>query len=66
MSPPPPPSRHQRRDTLIVYGALAVVILILGVVLHRSFMHTLEVAVLFFVVTALWSLYRLRTRPPKQ
>jgi hypothetical protein len=65
MGPPPPASPHQRRDTLLVYGALAAIILILGVALGRSFTHTLILAVFFFVVTALWALYRLRVRPPK-
>jgi hypothetical protein len=62
----PVPSPHQRRDTLLVYGALAVIILILGVALGRSFSQTLVLAALFFVVAALWSLYRLRPRPPKR
>lgn len=65
MGPPPPPSPHQRRDTLLVYGALAVIILILGVALGRSVVHTLVLAAFFFVVTALWALYRLRARPPR-
>jgi uncharacterized membrane protein len=65
MGPPPPPSPHQRRDTLIIYGVLSVIILILGVALGRSFIHTLVLAVFFFVVTVLWALYRLRARPPK-
>jgi hypothetical protein len=63
---PPQPSAHQRRDTLLLYGALAAIILILGVALNRSFTHTLVLAVLFFVAASLWSLYRLRSRPPKQ
>ena len=65
MPPPPPPSRHQRRDTVLVYGALSVIILILGVALGRSFLHTLILAVFFFVVTVLWAFYRLRARQPK-
>lgn len=65
MPPPPPPSPHQRRDALIVYGVLAVIILIVGMAFGRSFGHTLILAVFFFVVTALWALYRMRPRPPK-
>jgi hypothetical protein len=66
MRPPPPPSAHRRRDTLLVYGSFALIILVLGVALHRSFLRTLVLAGLFFVVTSLWTLYRLRLRPPKQ
>jgi hypothetical protein len=51
---------------MLVYGGLSVVILILGVALGRSFIHTLILAVFFFIVTVLWALYRLRARPPKQ
>lgn len=61
--PAPAQSKHRLRDTLIFYGGVSLVILVLGVVLGRGFGRTLVLAILVFVASSLWAMYRLRRRP---
>lgn len=56
--------KHPLRDTIIVYGAFSILILILGTALGRGFGRTLVIAALVFVVTTIWSMYRLRRKRP--
>jgi len=59
---PPRHVKHPYRDTLIVYGALALVILVFAAATGGSIGHALVVAVFFFVAASAWSLFSWRRR----
>ncbi|MDQ2985060.1 MAG: hypothetical protein M3R70_14240 [Actinomycetota bacterium] len=51
------------RDSAIVYGGLALIILVVGFVTGGGFVKTIIIAVAFFVVATAWSWWRFRERP---
>ncbi len=54
--------KHPYRDTLLVYGALAIVILVFAAATGGNMGHALVIAVLFFVLASAWSLAAWRRR----
>ncbi len=60
--PAPPPPKHPYRDTLIVYGVLAILIVVVAWVTGGAVGKAVVIAAFFFVVASLWSLYRWRSR----
>ncbi len=60
--PEPPPLRHPVRDTLLVYGALAVGIVLFGWATGGDVSRSVLVALAFFAAASAWSLVRLRQR----
>jgi membrane protein implicated in regulation of membrane protease activity len=60
--PEAPPPRHPYRDTLVVYGVLAVLIVIVAWLTGGAVGKAAVIAVFFFVVASSWSLYRWRRR----
>ncbi|HEX4527000.1 MAG TPA: hypothetical protein VH108_09720 [Gaiellaceae bacterium] len=60
--PEAPPPRHPYRDTLLVYGVLAVLIVIAAWLTGGAVGKAAVIAVFFFVVASGWSLYRWRRR----
>jgi hypothetical protein len=60
--PEVPAPKNPYRDTLLVYGGLSVVIVIVSAVTGGSIGRAAVVAVLFFVVASGWTMYRFRAR----
>ena len=60
--PETPPPRHPYRDTLIIYGALAIVLVLIAWLTHGAVGKAAVVAGFFFVVASSWSLTRWRRR----
>ncbi len=60
--PETPPPKHPYRDTLIVYGALAILIVLVAWLTNGAVGKAAVIAVFFFVVASAWSLYRWRRR----
>ena len=60
--PEAPPPKHPYRDTLIVYGALALLIVVVAWLTNGAVGKAAVIAVFFFVVASGWSVYRWRSR----
>jgi Flp pilus assembly protein TadB len=60
--PESPPLKHPYRDTLLVYGALAVIVVLIGWATGGPVGRAAVVAIVFFVLASTWSLYRRRSR----
>ncbi len=60
--PEEPPPKHPYRDTLLVYAGFAVVIVLVAWATGGGVLHALEIAVAFYVVASVWSIYRWRAR----
>ena len=60
--PEAPRPSHPYRDTLIVYGVLALLIVLVAWLTDGAVGKAVVIAAFFFVVASLWSLYRWRTR----
>jgi Na+/melibiose symporter-like transporter len=60
--PDPPITRHPYRDTAIVYGCLAVVVVLVAWATGGGFAKALVVAGVFFVIATGWSFYRIHRR----
>ena len=60
--PDTPRPSHPYRDTLIVYGVLALLIVLVAWLTDGAVGKAVVIAAFFFVVASLWSLYRWRTR----
>jgi hypothetical protein len=60
--PEPPPPKHPYRDTLIVYGAFAVAIVIVAWLTGGGVGRAVIVAAVFYVAACSWSFYRWRGR----
>ena len=60
--PESPPPRHPYRDTLIVYGALAILIVVVAWLTNGDVGKAAVIAGFFFVVASAWSVYRWRSR----
>ncbi len=63
--PEAPPPKHPYRDTLIVYGVLAILIVLVAWVTGGAVGKAVVIAAFFFVVASVWSIYRWR-RPCAQ
>ena len=61
-APEPPPPRHPYRDTLLVYGALAVIVVLVAWATGGGLWKALAVAAAFFIAATGWNTYRLRQR----
>ena len=60
--PESPPPKHPYRDTLIVYAAFAVIIVLVAWATGGTVSSAILVAAVFFVVATAWSMFRWRTR----
>ena len=60
--PEAPPPKHPYRDTLLVYGALALSLVLIAWLTGSSVGKAAIIAAFFFVVASLWSGYRWRNR----
>jgi membrane protein implicated in regulation of membrane protease activity len=60
--PDVPPPKNPFRDTLLVYGGLSLVIIIIAWVTGGSVTKAALVAILFFAVASSWTMYRFRAR----
>ena len=61
-SSPDASPKHPFRDTLLIYGVLAIVIVLVAWLTGGALGQAALIAGLFFVVASLWSLARLRAR----
>ena len=57
-----PPPKNPVRDTLMVYGVLAVIIVLVAWLTGGSLGRAVVIAALFFVVACGWTLWRFRVR----
>jgi Flp pilus assembly protein TadB len=64
--PPHQPTKRPYRDTFLVYGALAVVVVIVAWLTGGSLARAVVVALAFFAAASLWNVYRLRTRKDRE
>ena len=55
-------TRHPYRDTAIVYGVLAVIVVLVAWLSGGGLVRGLAVAAVFFLVAVGWSFYRIRRR----
>jgi len=60
--PESPRPKHPYRDTLIVYGVLSILIVLVAWATNGAVGKAAVIAVFFFVVASAWSLYRWRSR----
>jgi hypothetical protein len=60
--PESPPPKHPYRDTLLVYGAFAVIVVLVAWATGGGVAKAAIVAVIFFSVASAWNVYRWRTR----
>jgi hypothetical protein len=60
--PERPPLRHPYRDTLVVYGVLALVIVLIAWASGGNVGNAVAVAAVFYVAATAWSLTRWRRR----
>ncbi len=57
-----PPPKNPYRDTLLVYGGMALVILIVAWLTGGSVAKAVLVAAVFFVIASGWTMYRFRVK----
>lgn len=60
--PEEPAPKHPYRDTLIVYAALAVVVVLFAWISGGSVLRAIPIALLVFVAASAWSIFRWRQR----
>jgi Flp pilus assembly protein TadB len=60
--PETPPPKRPYRDTLILYSALAVLIVVVAWLTGGGLRNAVEWAVVFFVVATAWSFWQWRVR----
>jgi hypothetical protein len=60
--PETPAPKHPYRDTLLVYAAFAVVIVIVAWATGGAVVRAIVIAAFFYVAASLWSITRWRTR----
>jgi ABC-type transport system involved in Fe-S cluster assembly fused permease/ATPase subunit len=60
--PDTPPPKHPYRDTLLIYGAFALVIVLVAWGTGSSVARAIVIALFFYVVASAWSITRWRTR----
>ena len=56
------PPKHPIRDTLLVYGAFAVIIVLVAWATGGGVARAAVVGVVFFAVASAWNVYRLRAK----
>jgi membrane protein implicated in regulation of membrane protease activity len=64
--PDSPPPKHPYRDTLLVYGGLALVIVLVAWVTGGDVVNAIEIAAVFYVLASAWSITRWRRRLREQ
>jgi cytochrome bd-type quinol oxidase subunit 2 len=60
--PPPKVPRHPFRDSAILYGILAVVIVVVSALTGGGLARGIVIAIAFFVAATGWSWWRFRER----
>jgi len=60
--PDVPRPEHPYRDTLLIYGGLAVAIVLIAWLTGTAIGKAVVIAIFFFVVASAWSVYRWRGR----
>ena len=60
--PEQPPPKHPYRDTLLVYGGLAIVVVLIAWATGGNVAKAAIIAALFFVVATAWNVVRWRAR----
>ena len=60
--PEAPPPKHPYRDTLLIYGAFALVIVLIAWATGSNVGRAIVIALFFYVVASLWSIARWRVR----
>jgi Flp pilus assembly protein TadB len=60
--PETPPPKHPYRDTLIVYAALAAIVVLVAWATGGAVGKAALVAIVFFVVASAWNVYRWRMK----
>jgi membrane protein implicated in regulation of membrane protease activity len=60
--PDVPPPKRPIRDTLLVYGGLAIVIVLVAWLTGGSVRNAVVIAAFFFVVASGWSIWRFRAK----
>ena len=60
-SPPAIPKRPYR-DTVLVYGGMALIIVLVGALTGGGLLRSIVIAVLFFVTATAWNWRRFRRR----
>jgi Flp pilus assembly protein TadB len=61
-APDPPPPKHPYRDTVIVYGAFAVIVVLVAWATGGDVKKAAVVAIVFFLLATAWNTYRLFQR----
>ena len=59
---PEAPVKNPYRDTFAVYGALAVIVVVVSWLTGGSVGRAIVIALFFFLAASAWSVYRLRAR----
>jgi nicotinamide riboside transporter PnuC len=60
--PDQPPPKSPFRDTLIVYGALSLIVVVVAWLTGGSIGRAIVIAAFFFVVASGWTIWRFRAR----
>jgi drug/metabolite transporter (DMT)-like permease len=60
--PDVPPPKRPYRDTLLVYGGLSIVIVVVAWLTGGSLANAVVIAAFFFVVASAWTIWRFRVR----
>jgi hypothetical protein len=60
--PEVPPPKNPYRDTLIVYGALSLIIVLVAWLTGGSVGKAIVIAGFFYVVASAWTIWRFRVR----
>jgi hypothetical protein len=64
--PETPPPKHPYRDTLLVYAAFAIVLVLVAWLTGGGVRRAAAIALLFFVVATAWTSYRFRAKLREQ
>ncbi|HST16712.1 MAG TPA: hypothetical protein VLK36_03520 [Gaiellaceae bacterium] len=61
-APDPPPPKHPFRDTLLVYGAFALIVVLVAWATGGDVKKAAVVAVVFFLLATAWNTHRIYQR----
>ena len=64
--PDGPPPKHPYRDTLVVYGVLSVVLVLVAWLTGGPIGKAIAVAILFFVAATGWTMLKFRSQLREQ
>ena len=64
--PETPPPKHPYRDTILVYAAFSIVLVLVAWLTGGGVKRAAAVAVLFFVVATAWTSYRFHSKLREQ